>query len=121
MNIFFKSVRFAWHGIQFAFMGRNFRIQFVIAILVGVAGVAAGLNDIEWSIILITIGLVLSIEMINSAIEHIVNMVSPEFHPIAGKVKDLAAGAVLVLSIIATIIGILIFKDYVILFLDYDL
>ena len=50
----------------------------------------------------------------NSAIEELVNFVSPEFHPLAGKIKDLAAGAVLVLSLVSVVIGLMVFYPYLI-------
>ena len=66
---------------------------------------------IEWSIILTQIGLVWAAEVFNTALEKLVDLVSPEFNPKAGAIKDIAAAAVLITSIMATIIGILVFGN----------
>lgn len=112
MKTFFRSVEFAIKGIRSALKGRNFVIQCSIAILVLGMGLFLGLSSTDWCIVLLTIALVLSMEIVNSAIENIVNFISPEYHPLAGKIKDLAAGAVLVVSIFAAIIGMVIFIKY---------
>ena len=63
----------------------------------------------EWYILIILFGLVITSELINTAIETLTNLVSPEYHPLAKLAKDTAAGAVLVMSIAAAVIGIIIF------------
>ena len=63
--------------------------------------------------ILFSIALVLSLEMLNSSIENLVDLVTLERKPLAGKIKDVAAGAVLVASIIALVIGVIVFRKYV--------
>ena len=72
-----------------------------------------GIDRVEWFAILICIGNVISLEMINTAIEHLVDLVEPNHNPKAGAIKDLAAGAVLVFSIISAVIGIMIFGKYI--------
>jgi diacylglycerol kinase (ATP) len=109
MKGFLNSFRFAFKGIRFGWQGRNFRIQCLIALTVVVSGFIFEISRTEWLSMLIIIGLVLSFEIMNTAIEHLVNLISPEFNPLAGKIKDLAAGAVLVLSIIAAGVGLIIF------------
>jgi diacylglycerol kinase (ATP) len=66
------------------------------------------LNLIEWVIIILCIGMVLGMELMNSAIERIADKISPEHDPEIGKIKDLAAGAVLVCAIAAAIVGLII-------------
>jgi diacylglycerol kinase len=66
----------------------------------------------EWILSLFCIALVLSLEAINSAIEYLVDLASPDFHPLAKKSKDIAAAAVLIAAIFALIIGLLIFLPY---------
>jgi diacylglycerol kinase len=82
----------------------------------GLIVVACGLYfDIErweWCIILLTIGVVLAFEMVNTSIENLVNLVTTEWLPLAGKIKDIAAGAVLLISSISVMVGILIFYKY---------
>jgi len=88
---------------------RNFYIEIVIALLVITAGFFFALNPVEWCIILLCIALVISLEAINTAIEHLADAVKPEFDPLIGKAKDVSAGAVLIASMFAGITGIIIF------------
>ena len=74
-----------------------------------IAGFALKISRYEWLAVLILFGLVISFEMMNTAIEGIVDMISPEFNGQAGKIKDIAAGAVLASAIVAVIIGLWIF------------
>jgi diacylglycerol kinase (ATP) len=67
----------------------------------------------DWCILLIMIGLVISAELTNTAIENLTDLVTKEFHPLAGKVKDIAAASVLVLSVISVIVGFIVFFKYV--------
>lgn len=105
-----------WIGFSFAYNGlremmkseRNFKIQLSIALLVIITGLLLGLSKIEWAIIMIVIGLVLVAETVNSAIEEMIDYLNPKIHPTAKKIKDIAAGAVLLAAIIATIVGVLI-------------
>jgi len=108
----FKSFGYALKGMLIAIREeQNMRIHLVAIAVVTIAGIYLGLNAIEWAIIGLTIGLVISLEMVNSAIESIVDHLSPEFHKEAGKIKDLAAGAVLVAAIVATVIAVYIFGN----------
>ena len=104
-----KSFRYAFYGIFTALTEQNMKIHFVSAVVVIIAGLLTGLNLVEWILIILLIALVISTEMVNTAIETIVNLVSPDFHPLAKKAKDVAAGAVLVFAIASVIIGLLIF------------
>jgi len=88
---------------------QNMRIHFFSALVVTIAGIITGLSSIEWLVIVIAIALVIGAEMINTAIESVVNLASPEIHPLAKQAKDVAAGAVLVFAITSVIIGLLIF------------
>jgi diacylglycerol kinase (ATP) len=94
--------------------GPNFIIQLLIAILVISAGIYFQITTYEWTTILICVGGVLSAEIFNTAIEKMVDHLSPEKNKYAGEIKDLAAGAVLLFSIITAIIGIIIFYPYLI-------
>lgn len=110
MKAFILRVRFALQGwVSFFRREANGQIQLFIAIMVIVAGFALRVSITEWMILLSCIGVVVSLEMINSAIEKICNHVTPEMHPAIKVIKDVAAGAVLWASIIAAIIGLLIF------------
>jgi diacylglycerol kinase len=116
MKKFFLSVGFATKGIVQAFKSeRNIRVQFVVGLLVVVAGFYFEISNAEWIALMLTTGIVISLELVNSAIESLVDLVTKEHHPIAGRVKDIAAGSVLFFSVIALITGILIFKKYILL------
>jgi diacylglycerol kinase (ATP) len=109
------SFKFAFNGIRLMFKsGPNFIIQLLIAILVISAGIYFQITTYEWTTILICVGGVLSAEIFNTAIEKMVDHLSPEKNKYAGEIKDLAAGAVLLFSIITAIIGIIIFYPYLI-------
>ena len=77
------------------------------------AGFYYQITQAEWLICLLLFSLVISLEIINTALEKIVNIISPKKNEQAGKIKDLAAGAVLITAIIAAICGVLIFSKYV--------
>jgi len=106
---FFLSFRFAWEGIATALREQNMRFHVVAAVIVVVVGMLTGLTFLEWCIIIVVIGLVFAAEMFNTAIERVVDLASPDIHPLAKQAKDIAAGAVLVIAVISVIIGILIF------------
>lgn len=88
---------------------QNMRIHIISAIIVIIASILTGLTINEWLIIILVITLVIGAEMINTAIESVVNLASPEIHPLAKQAKDVAAGAVLVIALASVIIGLLIF------------
>ena len=119
MHSFFKSFTYAYKGIKVALSQRNMRVHMLCAIIAIVTAYILNISLTEWCMILICIGSVLSLEIINTAIEALVDLVEPNQNPLAGKVKDLAAGAVLVFSIIAAMIGIMIFGKYILDLLHY--
>lgn len=105
-----KSFGYAGRGIRFVFgTETNMKIHLVVCGLVIVCGFIFHISLIEWLFCLLCIGLVVGMEMINTSIENIVDLVSPNHHPLAGKAKDIAAGAVLICVIISVVIGLLIF------------
>lgn len=105
-----KSFRYAIRGI-FLFMKtqHNAWIHLVAAIVVTIAGFYFSLSGTEWIAVILAIGFVFSAEAFNTAIEWLVDKISPEYDPVAGKVKDVAAGAVLIAAVAAAVIGILVF------------
>lgn len=105
-----KSFGFAIEGLMSELKkGRNFRIQITVGLIVIMLGFFFGISPEEWLSLTITIALVLILELINTSIETIVDLASPEIHPKAKLAKDVAAGAVLVASIGAIVIGAIIF------------
>ena len=90
----------------------NAWIHCIAIIVVTLAGLHFGITRTEWCIVCLCFGMVLAAEGFNTAIERLVDLVSPDFHPVAGDVKDVAAGAVLICAIAAAIIGMIIFIPY---------
>jgi diacylglycerol kinase len=114
MKKFIKSFGYAFKGLAAAWKDQhNLKVQAVMGTLVIIAGFYFQIHVMEWYVILIVIGIVLSLELINTALESLVDLVTQEHLPLAGKIKDIAAGAVLMFSIIAAIIGVLIFGKYI--------
>ena len=110
---FFKSFGYAIKGVVVSLREqRNLKIQTFIALITIGAGFYVKITSLEWCIILLTIGLVIGLEMINTSIENLVDLVTRERTPHAGKIKDMAAGAVLFASLIAVAVGIIIFGKY---------
>ncbi len=117
LKSFLRSFRFALNGIQNLFNERNFRIQFLIGMVVALLGFLLKIDKFEWLIILLAIGIILSLEAINSAIETLCNLVNPDYHPMIKKIKDISAGAVLISSILVAIVGIIIFLPKIIIYI----
>lgn len=96
------SFGYAIRGISVgAWPQRNFRIHLVATVAVSLTAWWLECSRVEWAILLITMGFVLVSETINTAIETIVDLVSPEYHELAGRAKDVAAGAVLLAALTA--------------------
>ena len=109
-----KSFVYAFQGLgSFLKKEHNAWIHCMANVVVVSAGLYYHISTTEWCIVLLCFGLVLSAEAFNTAIERLVNLVSPDFHPIAGDVKDVAAGAVLICAIASAIIGCIIFIPYI--------
>lgn len=107
---FFRSFVFAFSGIRAALKSeQNIRFHFTAAAIVIAAGLLTGLSPVEWMIIIGVIGGMLAFELFNSSMERIVDLASPDLHPLAKQAKDMAAGAVLVFAFASAIIGLLIF------------
>lgn len=87
---------------------RNARIEVGIALAVVVAGLCLGLSFTDWAILVATIGLVLAAECLNTVVEVLVDLVSPDYHELAKLAKDASAGTVLLLSAMSVIVGLLI-------------
>jgi undecaprenol kinase/diacylglycerol kinase (ATP) len=120
MKTFFRSAGFAFEGIrQFVSCNRNAKIQIVMAILAITLGFTVSLSFSQWMLVLFCIGLVISLEMINSAIEKYCDLVTTDFHRGIKIIKDVAAGAVLVASFISLVIGLMIYIPALVNFLNH--
>ena len=116
-----NSFKYAFKGIVSSIKSeRNMKIHFTMMILVIIAGILLNISMWEWITCFILFGLVISLEMVNTAIETVVDIVSPKYNFQAGRAKDIAAGAVLVNAIVAVIVGLLIFLPKIIgLFINF--
>ena len=120
MKKFFNAVLFALQGIkQFISRDRNGKIQIVFGAIAIILGLTVSLTSFQWVLVLFCIGLVISLEMINSAIERFCDLVTTDFHPGIKVIKDVAAGAVLVASITSLVIGLIIFIPALVQFLNF--
>jgi diacylglycerol kinase (ATP) len=105
-----RSVGYAFKGaIMLLRTEASVKVQFTIALLVTAAGFFFDISSNEWTTQLLAIGLVMSMEGINTAVEEMANFIHPEHHNKIGLIKDIAAGAVFFSSIFAIIIGLIIY------------
>ena len=106
----YKSFGYAFQGIFNTIRTeRNIKIHCAAAILVTIFGIWLQISKTEWMICFILFGLILALELVNTAVEATVDLFTEERKPLAKKAKDAAAGAVLIAAIFAAVIGILIF------------
>ncbi|MDX8045952.1 diacylglycerol kinase family protein [Gracilibacillus sp. S3-1-1] len=113
------GLRYALNGIKLAVMSeRNIKIHFIAALLVVILGVVLSVSPIEWAVLALTIGAVISMEMMNTALEKALDYVEPNHQPKIGIAKDMAAGAVLITAIIALFIATIIFVPKIITWLS---
>jgi len=105
-----QSFTHAFRGIRLFFLTTpNAWIHTFILAIVVLAGFFFQVSTMEWLVLLLVFGLVLVAEALNTAFEIDINLTSPEYHPFARDTKDVAAGAVLLASIISVIVGLVIF------------
>ncbi len=108
-----RSFGYAGAGIvQLLRRQRNAQIHLVITLAACIAAWVWRLSRIEWLVLIVTIALVIGMEALNTAIEAVVDLASPRYHPLAKQAKDVAAGAVLLVAICAVAVGILLFGSH---------
>jgi len=106
--------RFAFRGIWLAFRFENNMIfHLAAAIIVILTNLKLNITKTEWLITLILIGLAWMAEILNTSIEKLADSISEDHHPLIGQAKDLAAGAVLVICLVAAVCGLVIYVPYV--------
>ena len=93
---------------------RNLKIQIGFAVLAIVLGLAFSISLIEWLVIIVCIGAVFGLECMNTALESVVDLASPDYHELARRAKDVAAGGVLAMAICSFVIGATIFAPRII-------
>lgn len=109
-----NSLQYAFNGLIDLLKSQpNARVHLISALLVVSAGFYFQIKTPEWIALVICIALVFSLEAVNTALEYLTDLVSPEYHPLAGKAKDVAAAAVLLGAMGAVIVGLLVFGPYI--------
>ena len=110
-----RSFRYAFAGLRLLLREEhNARIHATITVLVVVAGIVLRVSPVEWGVLVICIGMVLSAEAFNSAIERIADYLTTERDERIRDIKDLAAGAVLLCAITAAIVGLIVFVPHIV-------
>ena len=113
-----RSFGHAFRGLKVLVQTQhNARIHAVATALVVGAGALLRISSVEWALIVLAIVCVWAGEALNTAVEFVVDLASPEQHPLAAKAKDVAAGAVLIAAIGAAIVGAIVFGPYILRFL----
>ena len=116
MKRFIRSVGFALKGLGYAFATQlNFRIQASVALIAIAMGLYFNISANEWHWVTLCIALVLMMELFNTGIEALVDLVSPGYNELAGRVKDVSAAAVLVIAIFTLVTGVIIFLPKILL------
>jgi diacylglycerol kinase len=109
-----RSFGHAFRGLKVLLQTQhNARIHAVATLLVLAAGALFGISPVEWAVVALAVAGVWAAEALNTAIEFLIDLASPELHPLAAKAKDVAAGAVLVAAIGSLVVGALIFGPHV--------
>jgi diacylglycerol kinase (ATP) len=120
MKKFIRGFGYAFKGLQYATATQlNFRVHLVATLIALYTGYALHISTNEWLWIILGIALVLITELLNTAIEFLTNLVSPDYNELAGHVKDVSAGAVLVCAIFALITGCIIFIPKLLLLIQH--
>lgn len=120
MKKLIRSFGYAFNGIGYATKTQlNFRIHLVASLLTVYMGYALHISGNEWQWIGLCIALVLIVELLNTAIEFLTDLVSPSYNKLAGHVKDVSAGAVVIAALFALITGAVIFLPKLLLLIKH--
>ncbi len=112
---FINSFKYPISGLRYAYKNeQNLEVDIGIAVLVVILGFLFKISVSEWAILTITVGLVISFELINTALEAVVDLITDKYHPLAKVAKDTSAAAVLILAIVSIIEGLIIFLPKII-------
>ncbi len=109
---FRRSFLFAFQGFRTAVtQERNIKVMLGGASFAVICGIILHIDLLSWAIVLLCCGVVIAAELLNTALEAVVDLVSPEFHPLAGRAKDIAAAAVWALCVLVAVVGLLVFAN----------
>src|SRR3989344_7980088 len=113
-----KSFKYAYEGLKAVYIGEaNFRTHLVFTVIILVSAIILEFNTVEMAILFLTIGLVLILELVNTAVEETINLVSPNISEKAKLMKDVAAASVMLAALLSVVIGLLLFIPRTYLFL----
>ncbi len=118
MHKLFKSFSFALNGLKICFTSEiNFKLHLLLTIIAVLFGIGLNITHTEWLAVIFCIALVTALELMNTAIEQLCNVIKPGYSERIKKVKDIAAGAVLAASFCSAVIGALIFLPKIFYFI----
>lgn len=110
-----RSFLFALEGLIYVIKNeRNIKIHFTLAVIIMGVSYWFQITKLEWIILFLLIGGMIVIEIINTAIENVVDLVTNEYHPLAKIAKDVAAAAALVYAVMSLLIGIILYTPYIV-------
>jgi len=108
-----RSFGFAFDGVSYLLRTqRNARIELAIGVVVMVVAAWVRVTPAEWAVLALTVAIVLALEALNTALELVVTLASPERHPLAKAAKDVSAAMVLIAAVGSVLVGIAIFRPY---------
>lgn len=109
-----RSFLYAVNGIKLFFSaGHNMYINFTAVVVVTAAGLYFDITPTEWCLVVLCFAMNIAAEGFNTALEQLADLVQPDQHPAIGRLKDLAAGSVLVLTLAAVVVAVFIFGKYI--------
>ncbi len=112
---FINSFSYPIKGLKYAYRNeQNLAVDLGIAAIVTIFGIIFKVSLVEWAILFLTMGLVIACELINTAIEATVDLVTEDYHPLAKVAKDTSAAAVFIFAIVAVLVGMIIFLPKII-------
>lgn len=113
----FKSFKYAFRGLFKVFHEeQNLKIQSLAGLVIILLGLYFKISRLEWIILILVIGIVILMEIVNSSIERITDVLKPRINGYVKEIKDIMAAAVMLASMIAIIVGIIIFAPYIVKF-----
>lgn len=117
---FRRSFLFALQGFRTAIATeRNIKVMLGGAVFAVVMGLILRIDALSWACVLVCVGSVIVTELINTAIETVVDLVSPEFHPLAGRAKDIAAAASWTMSVTSVLVGLIVYGRALLILLGW--
>ena len=109
-----KRFKYAYEGFcAILKKDQNFLLHILVAVIIIILGFVLNIDRIDWILIIVAIGLVLSFEAINTSIEFVVDLITTDYHEYAKYAKDIAAFSVVIVSFVSICIGLIVFIPYI--------